>query len=322
MKNTKEELIKLQNNIKFIKDNFERKLSSKLSLVRVSAPLFVFKESGLNDELNGVEKAISFTPKAIQKEVEIVQSLAKWKRFALKKYGFSIGEGIYTDMNAIRKDEALDQIHSLYVDQWDWEKIITPEDRNIAYLKKIVRDIYSVVYKVEDLVNKKDLSLHKKLPKSIFFISSDKLLKMYPDLTSKKREYEIVKKYGACFIYKIGDSLSNGLPHDARASDYDDWGLNGDIIVYDEVLDDALELSSMGIRVDSSSLLYQLKKKNELYKLNNNYCQGIINNILPLTIGGGIGQSRLCMFMLEKKHIGEVQSSVWPNSEYDDNNLL
>ena len=301
--------------IKFVKDNFERLLSKELSLTRVSAPLFVIPESGLNDDLNGYERAVRFDIKDIGCDVEIVQSLAKWKRNALAKYKFLPETGLYTDMNAIRRDEVLDNIHSCYVDQWDWEKIISKEERTYSYLKKVVKKIYKVFLKTNKLVNSKYPMLYTNLPNDITFIKTSDLEKMYPNLTRKERENEITKKYGAVFLYQIGWPLTDGLSHDGRASDYDDWRLNGDILLWFDTLQIALELSSMGIRVDKTSLVKQVKAKHEEYKLDNPYCQDILNDRLPLTIGGGIGQSRICMFFLKKKHIGEVQASVW-NKDY------
>ena len=308
-------LIETELAIKFVKDNFERELSRALNLTRVSAPLFVLPSTGLNDGLNGVERRVSFDIKNINEEVEVVQSLAKWKRNALAKYGFNVGSGLYTDMNAIRRDEDLDSLHSAYVDQWDWEKIITKEDRKIPFLKQNVKKIYKVLCKVENSVCKKFPTLNKALPDDIYFITTKQLENLYPNLTSSEREYEICKKYKAVFIMQIGAKLKNGLPHDGRAADYDDWNLNGDIMVYYEELDIAFELSSMGIRVDEKSIVEQLKEKGEIDKINNPYVQGVINSTLPLTIGGGIGQSRLCMFMLKKAHIGEVQASVWSDDD-------
>lgn len=295
--------------IKFLKDKFEDLLAKKLNLVRVSAPLFVDKETGLNDNLNGVEETVSFDLHG--KRIEIVQSLAKWKRFALKEYNFPVDKGLYTDMNAIRKDEHLDNLHSIYVDQWDWEKIILKDERKKSYLFKVVSNIYSVIRKVASISEKK-WGFDYKLPSKIFKISSKQLEKLYLDKSPKEREYLIAKEHRAVFIYQIGWPLKNGLPHDGRAADYDDWKLNGDIILFDDAIDAPIELSSMGIRVDEDSLVKQLKKKGELDKLNNPYCKAIINKELPYTIGGGIGQSRLCMYYLQKKHIAEVQSSYWP----------
>ena len=305
--------------IKFIKDSFEKELAKNLKLTRVSAPLFVQPETGLNDNLNGYERAVRFDVLTLHKDVEIVQSLAKWKRMALAKYGFVEGTGLYTDMNAIRRDEDLDAIHSVYVDQWDWEKIITAQDRKISYLKKTVRSIYKALLKVSAMVNKKYPILKHDLPAEITFVSTKQLEKDYPNLSRKDREKEIAKKHGAVFIYQIGWPLSDKKPHDGRAADYDDWKLNGDMLLWYDVLGIALEISSMGIRVNSDSLVKQLKKKNELDKLSNPYCKGIVDGILPLTIGGGIGQSRLCMFFLNKAHIGEVQASVWSDECIEQN---
>lgn len=301
--------------IKYIKDTFERELAKALKLTRVSAPLFVLPETGLNDNLNGYERTVKFDVKAIGKEVEIVQSLAKWKRNALKKYEFTAETGLYTDMNAIRRDEDLDNIHSIYVDQWDWEKIITREERTLSYLKKTVKKIYSVLKKTAKLVEKKYPEIKHDLPENITFISTKELEKRYPELTRKQRENAIAKEYGVVFLYQIGWNLKDGKPHDGRAADYDDWKLNGDILLYNDVLDSAFEISSMGIRVDEVSLLKQLKKKNELHKLENPYCKDVLSGKLPLTIGGGIGQSRLCMYFLRKHHIGEVQSSIWSEED-------
>ena len=301
--------------IKFIKDNFEKELAKNLSLTRVSAPLFVLPETGLNDNLNGYERAVKFDILTIGKEVEIVQSLAKWKRMALAKYGFTVGTGLYTDMNAIRRDEVLDNLHSVYVDQWDWEKIIDKKNRTYSYLKKTVKAIYKTILKIETLVEKKYPKLKSNLPKEITFISTKELEKEYPFLTRKERENEAARKYGAVFIYQIGWDLKDGAPHDGRAADYDDWKLNGDIVLFNEVLSCAFEISSMGVRVDANSLVKQLKKKKEQEKLSNPYCKDILDEKLPLTIGGGIGQSRLCMFFLKKAHIGEVQASVWSDEE-------
>ncbi len=305
--------------IKFIKDNFEKELAKALNLTRVSAPLFVFPETGLNDNLNGVERAVRFDVLDIGKEVEIVQSLAKWKRMALAKYGFKSDSGLYTDMNAIRRDETLDAMHSVYVDQWDWEKIITKEERRLSYLKKTVKAIYRVIDRIAAKVEREYPGLRNDLPKDITFISTKELEKMYPDKDRKERERLAAKEYGAIFLYQIGWNLSDGAPHDGRAADYDDWKLNGDIILYYDVLDIPFEVSSMGIRVDENSLPKQLKKKKELSKLENPYCKDIMAGKLPLTIGGGIGQSRLCMFFLKKAHVGEVQASVWSDKEIEEN---
>ena len=302
--------LQTQIQIKYIKDTFERMLAKKLQLTRVTAPLFVKKSSGLNDDLNGVEESVSFKVK--EDVVEIVHSLAKWKRDALKRYNFSYGEGLYTDMNAIRKDENVDHLHSIYVDQWDWEKVITAEERNLDYLFSVVSDIYSVIYNLSKKLTLK-YGYKYDLPKEITFISTTELMELYPNLTNKEREKEITKANKAVFIYQIGWPLKDNKPFDGRASDYDDWLLNGDILVYSEIIDSQIELSSMGIRVDENSLVAQVKYKKEDYKLKNPYCLSILNKEAPLTIGGGIGQSRLCMFYLKKKHIAEVQASYWPD---------
>jgi aspartate--ammonia ligase len=304
-------LIETEIAIKYIKDTFEKELAKALRLTRVSAPLFIFPETGLNDNLNGYERAVRFDVLTLKKEVEIVQSLAKWKRMALAKYGFEPETGLYTDMNAIRRDEDLDALHSVYVDQWDWEKIINRKERRLSYLKKTVKSIYKALLKLSAAVNKKYPFITHDLPKEITFISTLELEQKYPELNRKQRETAAAKEYGAVFLYQIGYPLKDGKPHDGRAADYDDWKLNGDILLWYDVLGIAMEISSMGVRVDEKSLVKQLKKKKELYKLENPYCQGIIDGTLPLTIGGGIGQSRLCMFFLKKAHIGEVQSSVW-----------
>ena len=305
--------------IKFIKDDLEKNLSKALNLTRVSAPLFVFPETGLNDNLNGYERAVRFDVADLKKDVEIVQSLAKWKRMALKKYGFSEGEGLYTDMNAIRRDEKLDALHSVYVDQWDWEKIIKREDRKVSYLKKTVRSIYKALRKTAAAVEKKYPVLTHDLPKEITFVTTEQLEREYPELSRKERENAVCKKYGAVFLQKIGWNLKDGLPHDGRAADYDDWKLNGDILLWFDVLGIAFEISSMGIRVDEKSLVKQIKKKKETEKLDNPYCKDILAGELPLTIGGGIGQSRICMFLLKKSHIGEVQASVWSEDDVKKN---
>ena len=304
-------LIETEIAIKDIKDSFERLLAKELNLIRVSAPLFVNPETGVNDNLNGYERAVRFDILDLGKEYEIVQSLAKWKRTALAKYNFEAFSGLYTDMNAIRRDETLDALHSVYVDQWDWEKIIDETTRTTSYLKKTVKKIFKVLKKTEDLVVKHNPKLTKKLPNEIFFITSKELEALYPNLTRKERENLITKEKGAVFLSQIGYPLKDKKPHDGRAADYDDWKLNGDILLWYEPLNCALEISSMGIRVNAESLQKQLKIKGELHKIDNLYCQGVINGSLPLTIGGGIGQSRLCMFFLDKMHIGEVQSSAW-----------
>lgn len=300
--------------IKTVKDFFQTLLAERLNLLRVSAPLFVDPNSGMNDNLNGVERPVSFDIKAMDsKEAEIVHSLAKWKRYALKKYGFSVGEGLYTDMSAIRRDEDVDNIHSIYVDQWDWEKIITKEQRNIDTLKDVVRTVYSVLRKTEKYMSIEYDYIEEILPHDIFFITTQELEDMFPDHTPKEREYYIAKAKGAVCIMKIGDLLDSGIPHDGRAPDYDDWNLNADIVVYYPVLDIALELSSMGIRVDKDALLSQLEKAGCMERAELPFQKAIINEELPYTIGGGIGQSRICMFFLRKAHIGEVQCSLWPD---------
>ena len=312
---TKLNLIETEIAIKFIKDNFERDFSEALNLIRVSAPLMVEPTTGLNDNLNGYERPVNFDVLCLKKNVEIVQSLAKWKRNALAKYKFAAETGLYTDMNAIRRDEDLDNIHSIYVDQWDWEKIITKEERTYEYLKKTVEKIYSVIKLLSYKVANRYPEIETVLPNSIHFISSTELEEKYPNLNRKERENAITKEYKAVFIYQIGWPLKDGKPHDGRASDYDDWNLNGDILLWYDILDRAIEISSMGIRVDDKSIKEQIKYKNEQFKLQNPYVQSVINNELPLTIGGGIGQSRLCMYFLKKAHIGEVQSSIW-DEEY------
>ena len=304
-----------QRAIKFIKDGFQKKLGETLNLTRVSAPLFVLKSSGLNDDLNGVERKVSFEAKDIKGEIEIVQSLAKWKRNALYVYGFQEGEGLYTDMNAIRRDEELDNLHSLYVDQWDWEKVIRKDDRTLDYLFATVRKIYSCVLKEEAEINQKYSCFSEKLPSEITFLSTEELEEKYPTLSRKERENVITREKKAVFLYHIGWPLKDGLPHDGRAADYDDWNLNGDILLYHPLLDRAFEISSMGIRVDASSIQKQLKAKHEESKLSSPFTKNIINNVYPLSIGGGIGQSRLCMFFLEKAHIGEVQPSRWSEED-------
>ena len=300
--------------IKTVKDFFQQSLSEQLYLLRVSAPLFVTPESGLNDNLNGVERPVSFgIREQDDRPVEIVHSLAKWKRNALKQYGFHIGEGLYTDMNAIRRDEDTDNIHSIYVDQWDWEKIILKEDRNMDYLKETVRKIYKAMKKTEKYMSIRYDYIEEILPKDIFFITSQELEDLYPDKTPKERENLIAQEKGAVFLMQIGDKLASGEPHDGRAPDYDDWTLNGDIIVWYPVLGHALELSSMGIRVDADALKRQLKLAGCEERAKLSFQKAVLEKKLPYTIGGGIGQSRLCMFYLRKAHIGEVQVSIWPD---------
>ncbi|WP_130837169.1 aspartate--ammonia ligase [Lachnoclostridium sp. Marseille-P6806] len=299
--------------IKTVKDCFQDLLSERLNLLRVSAPLFVAPETGLNDNLNGVERPVSFDIRDQENQTaEVVQSLAKWKRYALKRYGFHRGEGLYTDMSAIRRDEITDNIHSIYVDQWDWEKIIDRDERTLDTLKSTVRDIYAVLRKTEKYMSICYDYIEELLPKDIFFVTAEELAEMFPDNTPKEREYYITKAKGAVCIMKIGDDLADGKPHDGRAPDYDDWSLNADILVYYPVLDIALELSSMGIRVDEASLAYQLKKAGCEERAELPFQKAILSGELPYSIGGGIGQSRICMFFLRKAHIGEVQCSLWP----------
>ena len=300
--------------IKTVKDFFQVLLAEELLLLRVSAPLFVYPASGLNDNLNGVERPVSFGIKEQDDaQAEIVHSLAKWKRMALKKYGFVHGEGLYTDMSAIRRDETTDNIHSIYVDQWDWEKIISREERTIDYLKETVNSVYKVLRKTEKYMAIRYDYINEILPHDIFFITTQELENMFPDYTPKEREYYITKAKGAVCLMQIGDLLESGVRHDGRAPDYDDWTLNADILVYYPVLDIALELSSMGIRVDKKALLEQLDKAGCPERAELPFQKAVLNEELPFTIGGGIGQSRICMFFLRKAHIGEVQSSLWPD---------
>ena len=299
--------------IKTVKDFFQTQLAKELHLLRVSAPLFVEPSSGLNDNLNGVERPVSFGIKEQgDAPAEVVHSLAKWKRFALKKYGFSMGEGLYTDMSAIRRDEQTDNIHSIYVDQWDWEKIIDRQDRNINFLKETVRAIYRVLRKTEKYMAIQYDYITEVLPEDIFFITTQELENMFPNDTPKQREYHIAKAKGAVCVMQIGDLLESGVKHDGRAPDYDDWSLNADIVVYYPVLDIALELSSMGVRVDKDALTSQLEKAGCPERAELPFQKAVLEETVPFTIGGGIGQSRICMFYLRKAHIGEVQSSIWP----------
>ena len=299
--------------IKAVKDFFERELAKQLNLTRVSAPLFVEPESGLNDNLNGVERPVSFGIKELaDAQMEIVHSLAKWKRLALKRYGFHSGEELYTDMNAIRRDEETDNIHSIYVDQWDWEKIISRQERSLDFLKETVRTVYKTLRKTEKYMAIRYDYIEEILPHDIFFLTTQELEDLYPGLTPKEREYRITKEKGAVCLMQIGDILRSGEKHDGRAPDYDDWALNADIIVYYPVLDIALELSSMGIRVDRDSLMSQLGKAGCPERARLPFQKAVLEDALPLTVGGGIGQSRICMFFLRKAHIGEVQSSLWP----------
>lgn len=307
------DILETQKAIKLVKDTFEQELAKQLSLTRVSAPLFVTKSSGLNDNLNGVERPVSFDIKQIVgEEVEVVQSLAKWKRMALKKYGLKRFKGLYTDMNAIRRDEELDNLHSCYVDQWDWEKVIYKEDRNIEFLKGTVERIMKAIVATEQVVYQRYPQFKPSIKETPYFITTQELEYMYPDLTPKERENKITKEHKTVFLMQIGKPLANGKPHDGRSPDYDDWELNGDLLLWYDLFDSAIEISSMGIRVDSFSLERQLiiagcEDRKELP-----FHKALLNDELPLTMGGGIGQSRLCLIMLHKAHVGEVQASLWP----------
>lgn len=310
--------------IKQIKEFFQLNLSSELRLRRVTAPLFVLKGMGINDDLNGIERPVSFPIKDLgDAQAEVVHSLAKWKRLTLADYNIEPGYGIYTDMNAIRSDEELGNLHSLYVDQWDWEKVITPEDRNVEFLKKTVRRIYEAIKVTENKLYVEFPQIEPFLPEEIHFIHSQQLLDLHPDLSPKERENAIAKEYGAVFVIGIGSELSNGEPHDGRAADYDDWstpneegynGLNGDLLLWNPVLGNAFEISSMGIRVDETALRRQLSLRGQEYKSELYFHSKLLAGELPLSIGGGIGQSRLCMYLLRKAHIGEIQSSIWPET--------
>lgn len=300
--------------IKAVKDMFQQNLSAQLALLRVTAPMVVKSGTGINDDLNGVERPVRFPLKSLgDAPAEVVHSLAKWKRLKLAQMNVAPGRGIYTDMNALRPDEELDNIHSIYVDQWDWERVIRPEDRNLDFLKKIVRRIYEAVKVTENKLFVEFPQIEPQLPEDIFFISSEELLRIYPTLSPKERENAIVRKFKAVFIIGIGGALSNGEPHDSRAADYDDWDLNGDILLWNPVIESAFEISSMGIRVDAAALNRQLAIKGEEYKKSLFFHRELLEGRLPLTIGGGIGQSRLCMYLLRKAHIGEIQSSIWPD---------
>jgi len=308
--------------IRKIKDFFQDNLSAELKLRRVTAPLFVLKGTGINDDLNGIERPVAFHIKDLNEATaEVVHSLAKWKRLTLADYKIEPGFGIYTDMNAIRPDEELGNLHSLYVDQWDWERVICKEDRTIDFLKQIVTRIYSTLLRTEYLVHESFPKIRPQLPKEIHFIHSEELLQLYPDMTPKERETAICKKYGAVFVYGIGCVLSDGKKHDGRAPDYDDYstmssaklpGLNGDILLWNDVLKQSLEISSMGIRVDAEALKLQLKESGEEARAELYFHKRLLEGSLPLTIGGGIGQSRLCLYFLRKAHIGEIQASIWP----------
>ena len=298
--------------IKLVKDFFETELARALNLTRVSAPIMVTPQSGLNDNLNGVERPVSFDILETGETAEIVHSLAKWKRLALKTYGFRPGEGLYTDMNAIRRDEVTDNIHSIFVDQWDWERIITPEERNEATLRDIVKKIYLTLRKTEGFVCAHYPHIKPELPDSIAFVTTQELEDRYPDLTPKQREYEAAREYGAVFLMGVGGALRSGKIHDGRAPDYDDWSLNGDILLYDPLLDISLEVSSMGIRVDPEALRRQLAIRGCEERAELPFQKALLNGELPLTIGGGIGQSRMCVYLLRNAHVGEVQASLWP----------
>lgn len=301
-----------QSAVKYIKDTFQKKLIAGLNLERVTAPLIVFSGSGINDDLNGVERKVSFTMKEIDGTAEVVQSLAKWKRMALHRYGYQNGEGIYTDMNALRRDDDVDNTHSIFVDQWDWERVLTREDRNTDFLKRTVETIAHAVVDTFYEVKAKYPKIQGDFKREVFFITSQELEDMYPDMTSKERENAITKEHGTVFISQIGSVLKSGKKHDGRAPDYDDWSLNGDLFFWHNALNAALEISSMGIRVDAQSLMSQLEICNTTDRTKFEYHKMILEDKLPLTIGGGIGQSRLCMLMLDKAHIGEVQVSLWP----------
>jgi aspartate--ammonia ligase len=320
--------------IKLVKDKFEQALADVLSLTRVSAPRFLITGTGLQDDLAGTQVPVSFDTKFAETPVEVVHSLAKWKRHALGKYGFKHGKGLYTDMDAIRKDEDVSPIHSIYVDQWDWERIVSKEERTLPFLKQMVERIYEALLETEAEVEKQYPQLKARLPKELHFIHAEDLEKQYPDLTPREREHAIAKEHKAVFLIGIGHPLESGEPHDVRAADYDDWvcdtgeskkGLNGDIIVWDHERQDALELSSMGIRVDPEALEKQLKMHDLEHRKELDFHKGILEERLPLTMGGGIGQSRLCMLLLQKAHIGEVQSSVWPQEvekEFDEKGVM
>lgn len=305
------DLYQTQTAIGDLKQSFQRELATALNLKRATAPLFVDPASGLNDNLNGVERPVSFDIKGVDTVAEVVQSLAKWKRMALMRYGFAPGEGIYTDMNAIRRDEDLDNLHSVYTDQWDWEKVITREQRNIETLKNTVRAIVAAVSYTNDAIKAKFPQLSCRIERDVFFVTAQELEDMYPELSPKERENKIVREHGTVFVMQIGKLLRSDTRHDGRAPDYDDWELNGDILVWNDVIDCAFELSSMGIRVDAESLDRQLSELGADDRRSLTYHRMLLADELPLTIGGGIGQSRLCMLILQKAHIGEVQVSVW-----------
>lgn len=303
--------------IKFIKDKFQHNLARRLNLKRVTAPLFVRTDSGLNDDLTGTEKKVCFYARDIDGQLEMVQSLAKWKRVALYRYKFRLGEGLYTDMNAVRPDEKLDETHSVFVDQWDWEKVIDVKDRNLEFLKKTVKSIVAALEQTAKQVVKKFPTVDVTINKDVHFVTTQQLEQQYPNLTPAQREREVTARYGTVFVMQIGGLLKSGNKHDDRAPDYDDWKLNGDLLVWNKVLNDKMELSSMGIRVDADSLVYQLVAKGCEDKLSLPYHNAVVSGKLPYTIGGGIGQSRICMLLLQKRHIGEVQVSVWPKEQLE-----
>ncbi len=308
-----------QQAIKVIKDTFQVLLAQNLHLERVTAPVLIPGGTGINDDLSGVERKVDFTVRGLSEaHAEVVQSLAKWKRVALGRYGFQPGEGIYTDMNAIRRDDDMDNTHSIFVDQWDWEKVITPDQRTVEYLQHTVRRIVKAVADTNKLLQQKYPLLTAAICEDVYFITAQELEDRYPDMTGKEREDAVTKEHGTVFLMQIGDPLRSGKPHDSRAPDYDDWTLNGDLLFWDEVLGHALEISSMGIRVDAAALQRQLTAAGAQDRLVHAYHQGIMDGSLPLTIGGGIGQSRLCMLMLEKAHVGEVQVSIWPPEMVED----
>ncbi len=323
---SKLDFFETEKGIKLVKDTFEKKLAEKLKLLRVTAPRFLIIGTGLQDDLAGTQIPVCFKTKFHKEHIEVVHSLAKWKRFSLGKYGFKHGTGLYTDMDAIRKDEDVDETHSIYVDQWDWELVITEEERSLIFLKEIVKKIYTALCETGKEVEKEFPALHSRLPDKITFVHTEELERMYPQLTPKEREDAIAKKHGAVFIIGIGYPLASGEPHDLRAADYDDWstetekghGLDGDIIVWDSIREKSLELSSMGIRVDKKALLAQLKYAGIEDRKDLAFHKAIIDEKLPLTIGGGIGQSRMCMYLLHKKHIGEVHSSVWSDEIHEE----
>jgi aspartate--ammonia ligase len=303
--------------IKAVKDMFQTNLSAQLTLLRVTAPMVVLTGMGLNDDLNGVERPVSFPVKGMdEQKAEVVHSLAKWKRVKLSQMGVPVGRGIYTDMNALRPDEELDNIHSIYVDQWDWERVISREDRNIDFLKKIVKRIYEAIKVTENKLYVEFPQIAPMLPEDILFITSEELLQMFPGLSPKERENEICRQHKAVFIIGIGGELSDGTLHDSRAADYDDWNLNGDLLLWNPILESAFEISSMGIRVDGQTLKSQLAARGQEWKEELYYHKKLLSGELPFTIGGGIGQSRLCMYLLRKAHIGEIQSAIWPDSMY------